>query len=80
MTSSTKEGCNPQLGEIITGKDNSSDEEHSNRLDSASIVSVVVWVALVMYSSISTAGKVGVSAAPEVSCEFLTSFQNNCLV
>jgi len=65
MTSSTKAGCNPQLGDILTGNQHNTDEDAGTRLDSSSIVGIVVWVCLVMYSSVSTAGKVGVSAAPE---------------
>ena len=72
MTSSTKVGCNPQLSEILTGHENHSQEQDQSgaSLDSASIVGIVVWVCLVMYSSVSTAGKVGVSAAPEVTPTF----------
>ena len=64
LTSSLKEGCNPSVGEIITGTPRDNPEEGG--LDAASIVSVIVWVLLVMYSSISTAGKIGTGGAPEV--------------
>lgn len=65
VTSSLKEGCNPSLGDIITGSSSNHTSGSGTGLDAASIVSIIVWVLLVMYSSISTAGKVGTGAAED---------------
>lgn len=62
MSNNSNRACNPSLLNIVTGKNytiptDGSKPDHVQVLDAASIVSLILWLCMVLYSTFSSASK-----------------------